>query len=330
MKTCYLHVGHAKTATSSLQTFMHKHEQLFEAHGIWVPGDYRAFKSFDCRAIAAAGRNFAGNFGPVFNARVAKNDDLFDALLDHVLSRDTDVLLSSELVFYYKHFVREVLKTANQRGFAVTVIAYLRRQDRTVVPAYYQNIRNHGYHKGLADFLEDTAEMSYFRYAEVIGQYGVAPPNRLVLRTFEPEFLAGGDIIADFAAILGLDVPADDTDRPQARANQSLPLETLEILRALNALNRLDLVRQIVLLPAPPQPGGSRRAWSYYYDAQVADAVAERFMPGNTALVADYMQDRGAAERAYWQQPPDAPVPAPQLDPDGLAAVLASLLPAQT
>ena len=328
MRNLFLHIGHAKTATSSLQTFMLLNDAQFAAQGIWVPGDYRAFGLHDCKAVAQSGRSFSGNFAPLFSAHVAKTMDVFSALMDHVTSRDTDVLLSTELVFYYKYMVRDILRAANERGFAVTLIAYLRRQDRMVVPTYYQNISNHGYHASLDSFLAETADVRYFRYHEVMTAYAVSAPNRLVVRTFEPEFLAGGDIIEDFTTLLGVDISRPPAGRPLERANQSLPLETLEILRALNALKRPDLVKQILARPGTAQPGGSRQAWRQYYDAGIAATVAEHFMAGNAGLVADHLQDRGEAERAYWAAPPDLPERASQLDADGMGAALRAILPA--
>ena len=327
MKNCFLHIGHAKTATSSLQSFMHMNEDLFAAHGIWVPGDYRALASRDCTAIARSGADYSGNFGPIFDARVAGDTELFTALMNHVFSGNTDVLLSTELIFYYKYFLREVIKSANERGFVVTLIAYLRRQDRVVVPAYYQNIRNHGVHESLAAFLANTTGVRYFHYHEVMSLYAVAAPNRLVLRTFEPEFLVGGDIIADFTSMLGVQLPEEAIVRPRARVNPSLSLETLEVLRAMNALKRPDLVAQILARPNIDKPGASRRAWSYYYDANVAAIVEQQYMAGNAALISDYMQAHSQADRAYWMQPPDLPEPAPQLDTDGLAVALGAVLP---
>jgi hypothetical protein len=213
MRTCYLHIGHAKTATSSLQTFMHKNDELFEACGVWVPGDFRPFKSFNCKAIAEAGKTFSGNLAPVFNAKAKGDQVQANTLLDHIFSRDADVLLSTELIFYYKFMVREVIAFANKRGFSVMVVAYLRRQDRAIIPTYYQNIRNHGYFKNVLTFLDETADMRYFRYAEVIDAYAMAAPNRIVIRTFEPEFLVAGDIVDDFVAALGLNIPMDRAQR---------------------------------------------------------------------------------------------------------------------
>ncbi len=116
-----------------------------------------------------------------------------------MFSRDADVLFSTELVFYYKHMVRELIAVANDRGFQVIVIAYLRRQDRMVVPTYYQNIRNHGFHGNLPDFIGADGGDAIFPYHEVIWRLRCgSAPNRLVLRTFEPEFLEEGDIVARF------------------------------------------------------------------------------------------------------------------------------------
>ncbi len=327
MRSCYLHIGHAKTATSSLQTFMHKNDDLFEACGVWVPGDYRQFKSFNCKAIAESGKTFSGNLAPVFNAK-AKGDQVHaNALLDYIFSRDSDVLLSTELIFYYKFMVREVIAYANRRGFSVVVVAYLKRQDRAIIPTYYQNIRNHGYFKNVLSFLDETADMRYFRYAEVIDAYGIAAPNRIIIRSFEPEFLVGGDIVDDFVAALGLDIPLDRVQRLNGRANPGLPLESLEIIRGLNVLGRADLVQKVIDKSLKDiQPGESKRVSNYFYTREVAAVVASRYMAANDELVTKYLRDNPEAERHYWIGPPDLPAGPMQLNAGKLSRALASVL----
>ena len=272
MKTCYFHIGHPKTATSFLQSVMHLNEKLLELAGIWVPGDYRRYGSWNCNELAHSNSNFAGNFGPVFNARVEKNRPLEEALLDHIFASETDVFISTELIFYYKYYVREVVRYANSRGFAVTLVAYLQRQDRAIVPSYCQNIRNHGYSKDLRSFLQETAHVRYFRYHEVISDYSLAPPNRIIVRTFEPEHLVGGDIIADFLSATGMDIPLDAIKCPGGRANPSLTLESFEIYRGLNSLGPegpgQDLIEATL---AHVQPGESRRAVDAYYTSEIAE-----------------------------------------------------------
>jgi hypothetical protein len=327
VRSCYLHIGHAKTATSSLQTFMHKNDDLFEACGVWVPGDYRQFKSFNCKAIAESGKTFSGNLAPVFNAK-AKGDQVHaNALLDYIFSRDSDVLLSTELIFYYKFMVREVIAYANRRGFSVVVVAYLKRQDRAIIPTYYQNIRNHGYFKNVLSFLDETADMRYFRYAEVIDAYGIAAPNRIIIRSFEPEFLVGGDIVDDFVAALGLDIPLDRVQRLNGRANPGLPLESLEIIRGLNVLGRADLVQKVIDKSLKDiQPGESKRVSNYFYTREVAAVVASRYMAANDELVTKYLRDNPEAERHYWIGPPDLPAGPMQLNAGKLSRALASVL----
>jgi len=327
MRTCYLHIGHAKTATSSLQTFMHKNDELFEACGVWVPGDFRPFKSFNCKAIAEAGKTFSGNLAPVFNAKAKGDQVQANTLLDHIFSRDADVLLSTELIFYYKFMVREVIAFANKRGFSVMVVAYLRRQDRAIIPTYYQNIRNHGYFKNVLTFLDETADTRYFRYAEVIDAYAMAAPNRIVIRTFEPEFLVAGDIVDDFVAALGLNIPMDRVQRLNGRANPSLPLECLEIIRGLNVLGRVDLVQKVIDQSIKDiQPGESKRVSTYFYTREVASVMASRYMAGNDELVTKYLRENPEAERHYWVGPPDLPAGAMQLNAGKLSRALGSVL----
>jgi hypothetical protein len=327
MRTCYLHIGHAKTATSSLQTFMHKNDDLFEACGVWVPGDFRSFRSFNCKAIADAGRTFSGNLAPVFNAKAKGDQAHANTLLDHIFSRDTDVLLSTELIFYYKFMVREVIAHANKRGFSVTLVAYLKRQDRAIIPTYYQNIRNHGYFKNVLSFLDETAEIRYFRYAEVIDAYGIEAPNRIIVRTFEPEFLVGGDIVDDFVGTLGLDIPLDKVERPKGHINPALPLESLEIIRGLNALRRADLVQKVIDQSQKDiQPGEGKRVSNYFYTREVASVMASRYMAGNDELVAKYLPNSSELERHYWVGPPDVPAGPLQLNAGKLSRALACVI----
>jgi hypothetical protein len=242
-----------------------------------------------------------------------------------------DVLLSTELLFYYKFFVREIIRYANERGFAVTLIAYLRRQDRAVVPAFYQNVRNHGYFKDLSSFLDDTSEARYFMYSDVIESYALHAPNQIIVRTFESDYLVGRDIIEDFVSCLGLDIPLGAIRRPDQYANPSLPLESLEIIRGLNALGRADLVQKVINQSTKQlQPGESGRVRDYYYGPGIEAIIAKKLFAGNQELVNKFFWDRSESECAYWLAPADMPRAPVQLDASKLARALSSLVSSPT
>jgi len=326
MKTCYLHIGHAKTGTSFLQNIMHTNDLAFEDAGIFVPWDYRPFKSWNCRQLVAHNTNFAGNLAPVFHAISEGNAEKAGQLLDYIFAGDRDVLLSTELVFYYALVLRKIIAKANERGFRVIVLAYVQRQDRAAIPSYYQNIRNHGYAKPPLSFLQETMGSRYFRYFDVLADYAIAEPNQLILRTFETEFFPDQDLVADFVAALGIAIDPEDFIRPDKQINASLGLESLEVIRGLNLLQRPDLVNTVIANAPPGAPGSSRRSRDYYYTRHVAQFIQKEFMPANPKLVETYLSDRSEAERAYWLAPPDMPSGKNILDVTGIAATLALIL----
>src|SRR5205807_10127233 len=82
-----------------------------------------------------------------------------------------------------------------------------------------------------------------------------------VVHRFEPEDFPGGDVVADFAGVIGLDTR--QLQRP-LRANPSLDAESLAFVRALNRrlprtlAERLKLVRGATVRVLQRRRGGKR------------------------------------------------------------------------
>ena len=165
MGRCILHVGHPKTGSTYLQTVLHLNEEILQQAGFWVPSDFRQFDSYHCRDLAEHGQIFSGNMQAVFEAYEAEQPERVNALLHHILhSGAENLILSSELLFYYNYVVWDIARRAASAGYQVLVIAYLTRQDRAAVGDYLQNVRNHGYHGGVLAFLESKRREKHLQY----------------------------------------------------------------------------------------------------------------------------------------------------------------------
>jgi hypothetical protein len=303
MRRCILHLGHAKTASTYLQRTLHLNEAALAAKNYWLPSDFTAFGSYNFRDLALSTKTFSGNLEPVFYAAEARDHGAVDRYLHHMFYEGhlPNLILSSELYFYYFWEVRDLVRRANRAGFAVDIVVYLQRQDKAAINGYLQNVRNHGAHGPVVEFLETGRRYSLFQYAEILGKYQIAPPNRIVARTFEPAFLRYGDILGDFLFAAGVPLDAQTLARTPARPNPGLPLEWYELLRA---FNRQEDRRNIEVLRSAEPPFRQRasdRTMAYYFSHDVRQYVLANYIAGNDALISTYLDDRSAEEQGFWR-----------------------------
>ncbi|MBC6443785.1 MAG: hypothetical protein GDA53_11900 [Rhodobacteraceae bacterium] len=111
----------------------------------------------------------------------------------------------------------------------VRYVLYLRRQEHYVPSAYSQTIRR-GKNASLQDTMRRVIMNDYFK---MVGQWAAAVgPDALEVRLLEPDALIDGDLLADFAAVLGVDQAGFTIPE---HMNKSLSRAALEILCAYNA-----------------------------------------------------------------------------------------------
>ena len=325
MKRLILHLGHPKTASTYLQSVMHLNEEAFLKRGFWIPSDFEAFGSYNFQSLAATGQIFSGNLQSLFEAAMNHDSEQVGRLMDYALRTDEEnVILSSELLFYYNWVVQEIVQRANDHNFRVEILVYLARQDRAVVTGYQQSVRNHGAHGSVVHFLEEHRKQLLFEYAAVIDSYGITSPNRVIVRTFDPKFLQNGKICADFLNLLQCPIDPASLHYPSRDLNTRLPLEWCEMLRACNAAD--DTARMEWLRCATPalDPSSRQRSDAYYFREDVRDYVLTHYMADNRDLIATYLHDRPLAERQYWTNMAPARGGV-LLDPRSLADCLAYL-----
>jgi hypothetical protein len=329
MGRCILHVGHPKTGSTYLQTVLHLNEEALQQAGFWIPSDFRQFDSYHCGDLAERGANFSGNMQPVFEAFEARQPERVDALLHYILySGAKNLILSSELLFYYNFVVWDIARRAAMAGYQVLVIAYLARQDRAAISDYVQNVRNHGFHGTVLAFLDSKRHENHLQYAKVLKSYNLGVAGRAVVRTFDRQFLLGGDLLSDFLAVSRCPLKVSDLRLPEGSLYTGLPLEWCEVLRGLNVN---DDPAVAAIRDANPPFGSAERArlMEHYFRDDVRDFVQSEYVSGNHDLIEAYLADRSEPEKAYWLRSAPAGRDV-ELDANQMAACLALLQKAYT
>ena len=173
-------------------------------------------------------------------------------------------------------------------------------------------------------YLESQSSVRYFHYAQVIAAYNLPPGVRVLVRTFDPRFLLGGDILSDFLNITRCRVPLAELRRPPAEVNVGLPLEWCETLRALNTLGQPALVERLLAAAPAVDAAGRRRLTDYYYTREVSDYIGRTFAEDNQALIERHLGNHSAEVADYWRSiPPYAG--SINLDPAELGRCIAAL-----
>ncbi len=237
-----LHIGLEKTGTTSIQITLRDNADLMAEHGI----------RFD-QIFTPKGRNAVGNSLGLAAAALNKDRRIqflrgrgkawdlpssFDAYpLDDIAAAAnlSLIIFSSEQL---SSWVTQPDEIQRLRDFLsrisdeITVVAYLRRQDRLVQSLANETIKGGGvfnYKRVDSLICVNSKKLSFVdtvrNYQEVFGA------GNVILRPFAREAMADGDVVTDFARLAGIDhLPFV---RP-APTNASLTLEALYVLSVLN------------------------------------------------------------------------------------------------
>lgn len=187
----------------------------------WLPPDYQreAFEIED-------------------SARLRRLVDDFEERFDASLPADASTYVaSSEFIGEYLNFpivVRDLDAWLGARFERVEYVVYLRDQVDWVSSAYGQAIKT-GWTLSLDSFI---AMRGHYDYHGFVRRWaGIVDPERLHVRLLEPDALVQGDLIADFASLIGANVSAM---RQPPRMNPGLSRLQVETLRMANRLSELS------------------------------------------------------------------------------------------
>lgn len=239
-----VHIGRHKTGTTSIQAWIGRNRARLAEAGICCEDflttrgriDHFGFALAPAAPLSGQVRPPPqilaqhGIHGPAAIAPAARR---FEADLDALLARRPApvYLVSSESIggwFRRPEAIASLDGWFRARFETVRYVAYIRRQDDFVTSLYFQMLKA-GATETLAAFACRNARQSHLDFArawrEAVGR------ERFDLRLLEPDWLCGGDLIADFAAAAGID---PEGFAPAPRANAAMRAGAAHALRGIN------------------------------------------------------------------------------------------------
>lgn len=223
-----LHIGPHKTGTTAIQTFMNLNREALCRCGVaypsWTEGEYNHHG-------LVHGLRTPG----LFDATVAR---LHDAIRHAASAGCRCCVFSSEMFVEHEVPIGAVKEALCEHD--VHVLAYIRRPDHLYASAYAQLVREdlvrrqEPIHEGEAGY--DVS------YATVFPKWmSHFPPGGLVIAPFDRLQWPDGNLLLDFARMIGIESVAGLTlADPRLLGNRSLPAAIVEVVRESNAVLELS------------------------------------------------------------------------------------------
>lgn len=302
MKTLWLHIGMAKTASTAIQTFCSENAKLLEREGfcypifsISYPGISRAHNgcfllkvikdSDGTRDVNQEAANFQEGMKTV-----------------HKLFKSYDnVILSNEIIWRgmdvdKKDFWELMIKEAQKGDFNIRVIVYLRRQDSFISSNWNQLVKRQWTEETFEHYISrvDRTMLNYYdkleRMAALIGK------ENIIVRRFDREKFIGGNIYSDFLDAVGISITNEYVITKEVR-NTSLYGNTHEIKRVLNSIPQIkDRAAQTFLVNILQEFSSlSKEKYpSEMFSKEEANALLEDYASGNKKIAEEYLHEPNA------------------------------------
>ena len=298
MKTLYIHIGTPKTATTSLQHFCDENEKILEEQGYCYPIFPHKFKGVSIT------RN--GSFlGWVSSSKKDKRNKLeeekyFRQGMDMVLEnfRKFDNVILSEEATWSAAFRRgkpyiweQIRQEAEEHGYGVKIIVYLRRQDSLADSWWKQKVkvgRRIYSTSSWEEFVSDPSQLEFDYYGAIKKIEAVLGKENIIIRRFGKQYFKNGSIYEDFMEALGVRYDSRFVIS-EGKRNNSLFGNSHEIKRILNMLNmnkhdRLffkRIVREI-------SDNHTNLKGETMFSAEEARQFMEKYREGNRKLMQEY------------------------------------------
>ncbi|MCD8397165.1 MAG: hypothetical protein LUD12_08295 [Lachnospiraceae bacterium] len=302
MKTVYLHLGTPKTATSSIQVACERNSKLLRKYGYSFP-----LFSYKYPGVRIE-RN--GHFlveASVMSSRIPDSDiswqERLKLGLDMIhteLENYDNVILTDESLWRSLNYNRQsplqlLQKDADEYGYDIKLVVYLRRQDSFLISRWNQFVKEGKMNTSLAEHLDWMLEHEplVVDYASALDRLSsqIGREN-IIVRRFEPSSWVGGTIYTDFVKAVGL--PSDLPLQPPARdVNPGLKGNMVEMQLLLNRLPSLSLEDKVYFSRFSKKISERLPAKDQYniFSAEETLQFLEQFRKGNEHVVTEYIRD---------------------------------------
>lgn len=237
--TLYLHIGFEKTGSTAIQYFLEKNQKsLNDRYSLYFPDIISKKKHIKLAVLAAP-----HSTGSLQKRLKIHNDlelsefindfskDLKENII-YAIGKSKDIILSSEHLSSQvgtNEELSQFAETLQSFGINIKIIAYIRRQDQFILSRYNTWIKNGGKNK-----LSVNKNSKVLQYVDTIRlwerHFG---REALVLKSYDSEKWADGNIIYDFLKVLNIN-SIKGLDCTLERQNISLDSKSITILKALN------------------------------------------------------------------------------------------------
>lgn len=195
-RRCILHVGSAKTGTSSIQLMLKKSRKRFLQHGILVPQTgQRTYGAHHRLAHDLAGLS------------EGSSDSVEQEFLREISRSSAHTVLMSSENFWpllsVQHRAERLIDCLGALGFQIEVVVYVRNQPQYVNSSYVQNVKTWLYSGEFSDFAgrarSQRNKFTYSHWLTFAERHGVS----LLARPFSEPVRRTG-VTRDFLATIGL------------------------------------------------------------------------------------------------------------------------------
>lgn len=244
MKTLYVHIGTAKTGTTSIQFFCRENEERLKKNGYCYPKSPKPYpfvsKAKNGHMLEATIRDENGNR---LYEEEEKDFQACIALIKEEFKTYDTVILSDEAIWRdlslgHKDVLQKLACEAKKADFQLKVVVYLRRQDLMAVSIWNQYVKAPQMVTpyNFEDFCKNMPMGAWLDYDKkldkIVSEVG---RENVIVRRFEPQNFYGGDIFHDFLYAVGIPWSDEYVITEEVR-NTRLSGNAVEIKRILNGL----------------------------------------------------------------------------------------------
>ena len=215
-----IHIGRHKTGTTSIQHFLALNEDLLlNRYGIYYPDIGRDPLMKYHHPLF---RDWAEN-------KINLDLQLINEIIENAKRKSASrILLSSEILSRDSITETKWLQLKEAFNEKITIIVYLRRQDKYLQSMYAEEIL-HGLIKSKSTIKDTKTNLDYFQFLAPICR--MFTKNRIIVKSFDRAIKLG--LYKDFVKNIGITFH-DEFQLPPDNLNQSLPWRYLNIVRYAN------------------------------------------------------------------------------------------------
>lgn len=296
MPHLYLHIGQPKTATTTIQNFLAMNRKVMLADGWLYPNAVR-------QSIAHHPLQPFFSKMPLFWISRLDKEEARRALMREI--RETgcqNILMSTEALYYLRKPMR---LRSFFKGFRITPVVSLRRQDEWLESAYREQFKNGATDLDCMTYLEQTREA--MDYVTVLERWREAFPDaRIIVLPFEKSENSQ-PIERRFLQAIGARISGRMLDSPIK--NESFNRDALAFYHAFRESPRLGIKHALFKQILSRYSGLHKDSpeTRYFYDPATRAALVAEHDAGNRRIAAEYLGRPGTA--LFTAPPPSADDP---------------------